>query len=91
MKNYLRDCGGGCGAFTNSTTCGNCIKVGDTRNYTDCNGDCFESARINKCGQCAGGKTGKAKNAGTFFDTGQVKVLIQNSRKFHPMYCVMLL
>lgn len=63
-RNRLRDCGGGCGKFTNATTCGNCIRIGDNRNYTDCNGDCFGSAKINKCGHCAGGKTGRNKNYG---------------------------
>ncbi|XP_066926601.1 uncharacterized protein [Clytia hemisphaerica] len=63
-KNSLKDCGGSCGKFTSNTTCGNCIRVGDTRNYTDCNGDCFGRAKINKCGICTGGKTGRAKNHG---------------------------
>ena len=63
-KNSLKDCGGACGKFTSNTTCGNCIRIGDTRNYTDCNGDCFGRAKINKCGFCVGGKTGRDKNHG---------------------------
>ena len=64
MKDSLKDCNGACGKFTNNTRCENCIRIGDTRNYTDCNNECFGRAKINKCGFCVGGTTGKDKNFG---------------------------
>ena len=34
------------------------------KNHTDCNGVCFGTAKINKCGECVLGNTGKVENEG---------------------------
>lgn len=61
--NYSIDCADTCGqSFFDS--CGVCQVKAAFVNQTDCAGVCSGTALINKCGNCAGGTSGKISTFG---------------------------
>jgi len=69
------DCGKSCGKYY-TDSCGACQRTGRARNVTDCNGVCYGTARMNKCGHCAGGDTGKQINHGMLLFDGLLYFVI---------------
>ena len=63
--NFLKDCAGTCN-MSSTGECGKCqpINAKFRRNFKDCNGVCFGKARLNKCGVCTGGNSGKEAHSG---------------------------
>ena len=60
----MKDCAGTCG-LSEVDECGQCQSIhGEYRKqFKDCNGDCFGSARLDDCGQCTGGNTNRVPNS----------------------------